>query len=110
MDKEKIISELVIYEFQRASKLFPPFHSDHESYAVLLEEVEEMKLESDLTMSYLNDIWHNIRFNNKEYIPKNLDKARQSAYRTICEAIQVLTMIEKYKIYLEVSGGKSDGL
>jgi hypothetical protein len=29
-------------EFQRASSLYPPFHSAHEGYAVLLEEVEEL--------------------------------------------------------------------
>jgi hypothetical protein len=30
------------FEFYRASELYPAFHSNHEGYAVLLEEVEEL--------------------------------------------------------------------
>lgn len=32
-------------EVERAVRKFPPFHSAHEGYAVLLEEVEELKAE-----------------------------------------------------------------
>ena len=35
----------VIREFNRASSLHPPFNSAHEGYAVLLEEVDELKAE-----------------------------------------------------------------
>jgi molybdopterin biosynthesis enzyme len=33
----------VLAELERAQGLFPPFHSAHEGYAVLLEEVDELK-------------------------------------------------------------------
>jgi hypothetical protein len=32
----------VLEELERASAMFPPFHSSHEGYAVMLEEVEEL--------------------------------------------------------------------
>lgn len=35
----------VIAELQRAQAKFPPFNSAHEGFAVLLEEVEELKQE-----------------------------------------------------------------
>jgi NTP pyrophosphatase (non-canonical NTP hydrolase) len=39
---EKQFIELINKEYQRANKLFPPFKSTHEGYAVLLEEVDEL--------------------------------------------------------------------
>ena len=38
---DQIIKE-VIAEYQRASDKFPPFHSAHEGYAVIQEEVDEL--------------------------------------------------------------------
>lgn len=36
-------AQLCIAELERAQKLFPePFRSDHEGYAILLEEVDEL--------------------------------------------------------------------
>ena len=32
----------ILDELKRAQTLFPPFHSEHEGYAVLLEEVDEL--------------------------------------------------------------------
>lgn len=40
MNIEKII-ELIKTECERARKKHPPFHSTHEAYAVILEELEE---------------------------------------------------------------------
>lgn len=35
----------VVDELERAQSAFGPFHSAHEGYAVLLEEVDELKVE-----------------------------------------------------------------
>ena len=42
-DDENITA--VVREFRNAQGKFPPFNSAHEGYAVLLEEVEELKAE-----------------------------------------------------------------
>lgn len=34
--------DLIEYEFMRATKLYPSFHSNHEAYAVIKEEVDEL--------------------------------------------------------------------
>lgn len=64
----KKILEEIQSECETASSLFPSFHSAHEGYAVLLEEVDEL--------------WDEVRKN-----PKKRDIARMRA-----EAIQVAAM------------------
>jgi hypothetical protein len=59
-------------EVKRASKLHPKFHSAHEGFAVLLEEVEELK----------DEVWKN---------PKRRDLALMSA-----EAKQVAAMAVRF--------------
>lgn len=43
MDAVSCIQNDVMEELERAQVKFPVFHSQHEGYAVLLEEVEELK-------------------------------------------------------------------
>lgn len=42
MKQSKAI-DLVVLEYERATKLFGPFASRHEGYAILLEEMDELK-------------------------------------------------------------------
>ena len=41
----KSIGEEIIQECVRASGRYPPFNSAHEGYAIILEELEELKTE-----------------------------------------------------------------
>lgn len=54
MDKTKII-EAISSEFERASSLYPNFHSNHEGYAVLKEEIDELWDE----IKKSKDVWGN---------------------------------------------------
>lgn len=47
---EKEVQALFDKELQKANEHNPQFHSAHEGYAVLLEEVEE-----------INDVWYRLR-------------------------------------------------
>ena len=40
--KHKIALIKISEEFRRASELYPDFHSNHEAYAVILEEMDEL--------------------------------------------------------------------
>ncbi len=62
--KRNHIVELILKELSRAEAKFPKFASDHEGYAVLLEEVDEL--------------WDEIKANNRP--------------NTQAEAIQVAAM------------------
>lgn len=59
----------VYEEFGRAEKLFPPFHSAHEGYGVILEE--------------LGEVWDEIKVNNKE-------KAREEMIQVAAMAIRFI--------------------
>lgn len=39
----KEVLKAIENEYYRASSLYPPFHSMHEGYAVILEELDELK-------------------------------------------------------------------
>ena len=67
------LSEEFYEEFKRASHKFPAFASEHEGYAILLEEVDEL--------------WEAIKLNQKN--PERLSKCRK-------EGIQVGAMILRF--------------
>lgn len=41
IDKKTIFADAMVKEYNAARERFPQFHSSHEGYAVLLEEVDE---------------------------------------------------------------------
>ena len=65
MDLERVIHS-VIQEYRRATNKNGPFHSAHEGYAVILEELDELKAE----------IWKNEQ--NRDY-DKMMSEAVQVA-------------------------------
>lgn len=69
----KILEEIQ-KECETASRLFPSFHSAHEGYAVLLEEVDEL--------------WDEVRKN-----PRKRDMSKMRA-----EAIQVAAMALRFLV------------
>ena len=85
---------LMAEELKAANKENPPFHSMHEGWAVLKEEVEETSEACKRMAGTLEYIWGDIRKNNppEALITTNL---RDWAYQTAAEAIQVAAMAQK---------------
>lgn len=87
------------------------FHSDHEFWAVLCEEAEELKEDSTYIISIVRRLWDSVRgdsmFNNID----TLNTIRENAINAVCEAIQVVVVIDKYlegeskKVKCEKCGG-----
>ena len=96
---ENDIRALVDKELAAANERFPQFHSEHEGYAVIKEEVDELKEYTDLINNRMIYLWAKIRFNNsyEELVPRIYDDAINAA----CEAIQVAAMCKKF---LEMEG------
>ena len=67
----------IYVEYRKAISQFPPFHSAHEGYAVLLEEVDEL--------------WDEIKGNKK---PGAYERMRK-------EAIQVGAMVLRFLVMLD---------
>lgn len=73
---EKLTQELIQAEYKNACEKFgDKYHSLHEGYAVLLEEVEEVEQEKKLLDLNIASIWYRIKQNelNKDDIKQALN-------------------------------------
>lgn len=93
------VKMLVEKELESANERFPQFHSEHEGWAVMQEEAEELREEYDSIEMAMEQLWHRIR----DGIPTSLQVALvgQYAEAAACEAIQVAAMARKYLDMLE---------
>lgn len=105
---EKLTQDLIQAEYLNAcEKWGDKYNSLHEGYAVLLEEVEEVKSEFDKLVINTEWIWKDIKkFNNSIYDRNELiclcKKATDHTYDTISELAQVGAVLMKIKNTLEV--------
>lgn len=91
---ENDVRALVDKELSAANKRFPQFHSQHEGYAVILEEQEEADRETDHISWELEQAWSEIKRNSKPDL--YIMRARDFAINAACEAIQVAAMCQKF--------------
>lgn len=96
------IETLVQKELKSANEHFPPFNSAHEGYAVLLEEIEELKENVSEIKQNVHAIWQVIRQNDvcEERMDPLINRIEISAVNAAVEAIQVAAMCEKFKALL----------
>lgn len=96
------VEQAVCYELQNIVKKYgATYHSEHEAYAVLLEEKEETQdaLESlELTMGI---IWNNIKANNSSLT--YIYEAKERAIAIAEEAVQCAAVLERF---LSTVGGE----
>ena len=90
------IEPLIMAELERANRKFPLFASDHEGYAVLLEEMDETADEFKIMNWDIRQIWDLIKHNSKngENLLRKLEE-----HATLCaaESIQVAAMVRKFR-------------
>ena len=101
---ENQVRDLVKIELSAANKRFPQFHSQHEGWAVILEEVDELSAETALVEKTANELWEHIKSNKPSgVIEYDADWVGRYAINAACEAIQVAAMCKKF---LEMEGKK----
>ena len=93
------VKMLVEKELESANERFPQFHSEHEGWAIITEEAEELREECDSIEMSMKQLWHRIR----DGIPtaQHVAFVEQNAEAAACEAIQVAAMARKYLDMLE---------
>ena len=96
------IEELAKLELEAANSRHPLFASNHEAYAVILEEVEEIDLEIKYLKHYLDILWELTKGDRGN---KGSDcKLKEHALRLAQEAIQVAAMCDKALMSEKVRG------
>lgn len=97
---EEAIEKAVAYELQNIVKKYGAVYaSNHEAYAVLLEEVEEAKEEYKCMKIWLKAAWRNVKDNQDlEIIVK---KIKEHAIELIKESVQCAAVCERFIETLE---------
>lgn len=89
------VNELVKVELAAANEKFPPFHSMHEGWAVIMEELDELRDDVFCCKTVLKRIaWEKIKDN--EYPQDDIEYVMKNAVNAACEAIQVAAMCRKF--------------
>lgn len=91
-------------ELEHANKEFPLFASDHEAYAVMLEELQESNTELELLKQEIDEYWYECKRNMLDKkigvfqeVQRNYycEKIKEKAISLACEAIQIAAMAQK---------------
>ena len=96
------LKPLVADELKRANLTHPHFHSPHEGWAVILEEVEEAKKEMDDIELWVEGLKYDVFSDSYQAANKLVKDIRDKAVRLAAEAIQIAAMCDKWKPYGEV--------
>lgn len=100
----KTVTTVVGEEYVRAAAKFGPTNnSDHESYGIILEELEEASDEMNRCFSALERVWHIVKHRHgidSEKL-KSLNLVYQNAILGACELIQVAAMAYKAQKTIE---------
>ena len=91
---ENQVRQLVEVELAAANERFPQFHSTHEGYAVILEEMEETKDQLAAAERFLSYAWDRVKNDTKAR--EQVDYVKLFAINAACEAIQVAAMCQKF--------------
>ena len=94
---QRDIEYLVSEELTRANKKNPLFHSDHEAFGVIDEEICEVMQEFEL-MSAGCKLFREATYKDWSTKLKNgyIKMIKNAAVRCACEAVQVAAMCEKW--------------
>lgn len=95
---------LVAEELAAANDSHSFFHSPHEGYAVLLEEVEEVKDELRCVEDNLTRLWGCVRADAFNSVPGWARYLENAAMQLAAEAIQVAAMARKMQDSLKGVG------
>ena len=98
----KVINKLpalVDEELAAANAINGPFHSLHEGWAVLLEEVEEAAQEMDAVRHLTQTAWESVKLDSAANVYYHAKDAEKRAVYLAAEAIQVAAMARKLALF-----------
>lgn len=103
----KDVEKLIKKELEAATERFGLHHSWHEKYAVMMEKLQELREEVNLTDKEIDSVWFGIRNNLPDYAEDRIHHVYERAVKAACKAIQVAAMAKK-GIDREVDNGTAE--
>ena len=94
---KNLVTSLVAEELRAANASHRQFHSMHEGYAVLREEVDECQDEYDKMILNVNDLWQAVKHDDSVVAMEKLKMIEATAIQLAAEAIQAAAMARKAK-------------
>lgn len=93
---------LVESELDRAAEMHgSKFHSAHEGYGVILEELEEFWEDTEELFDRLDELWEAIRLDEATEAEQALDRMKYNTEAIFEELVQVMAMVEKFKMFFK---------
>lgn len=90
------VQKLSDEELERANKKFPMFHSQHEAYGVIKEEIKETEAEYEKINDNIESFFYVVMKDSGAFQEKDrLVRLKQHAMLCAYEAIQVAAMAQK---------------
>lgn len=102
------LHELVGIELAEANKAYGLFHSLHEGYAVLREEVEEASEALSIVKVSLDTTWLGCRNNNPSWVAADVPDIEHNALKLASEALQTAAMARKLKMFATAAAEAGD--
>ena len=95
-ETKKLVSMACRSELANARGYGALFNTTHEGYAVLKEETEEAADNLRAVERCLNEVWQNVKDNDREEMTANLITLKSYALLLVYEAVQVCAVTEKF--------------
>ena len=89
------VLEFVKMELAAANEKHPQFASQHEGYAVILEEIEEARAQINALEQHFGYAWDTIKHDSNA--KERVEMCKHFAVWAACELIQVAAMCEKFQ-------------
>ena len=101
------IDRIVADELERANKVHPLFHSDHEGIAVIHEEMVEVRESFITSQMFEGQAWEDIMKDDSDDAAGSIKEARMQLAFTAAELIHVIAMCDKFIASQEARDGNS---
>lgn len=102
-----LVSQAVENEYKKMCSTYgAKYHSEHEGYAVLKEEIEEMEEEQTRINQFIRVLWLNIKTNDK--LNGTLKGIKERAQFLTHEAFQVAAVCQKFLNTLQGESKEND--
>lgn len=95
------VKELVAQEYAAAEAAYPPVHSLHEGYAILLEEIEETEDALGRAKNRLCRLWTAAKDDDLMRARTFTKSAQNFAEQTACEALQSAAVCRRLLDFLQ---------